>query len=105
MDGGRNSRHYQALRSIAHRLALEGKVPDRPGWRATDWGAGYAEGYLEGLAESVLRRMALRGLELSADDERRVSECRDLDVLRGWFDPAVSASGPPMGIDESASAG
>jgi hypothetical protein len=57
---------------------------------------GHQEGRQEGflLAQrAVLRRLLARqGLQLEADDGRRIDECDDLATLDRWIDQAVGAA-------------
>jgi hypothetical protein len=75
------------------RMIAEWAVESSPEMREKLVDEGRVEGRLEGqLAEarSSLRHvLALRGLALSAEQERRIDACADLDTLRRWLEQAV----------------
>jgi hypothetical protein len=52
---------------------------------------GKAEGKAEGEAESVLRVLAVRGVEVPDDVRARIRACSDLRQLEVWLERAVSA--------------
>ncbi|EFF91665.1 conserved hypothetical protein [Streptomyces sp. e14] len=52
------------------------------------------EGRAQGRAEDVLLVLEQRGLEISEEVRRRVTECDDLDVLRTWLTRAVTVAKP-----------
>ncbi|MEV5775880.1 hypothetical protein AB0L49_32365 [Streptomyces antimycoticus] len=51
-----------------------------------------AETRVEVRAESVLRVLNTRGLEVTAEVRERVRACKDPDLLDTWLDRAVTAS-------------
>lgn len=51
-----------------------------------------AETQVEVRAESVLRVLNARGLEVTAETRERVGACKDLDLLDTWLDRAVTVS-------------
>ncbi|MEE4597039.1 hypothetical protein V2J94_35000 [Streptomyces sp. DSM 41524] len=51
-----------------------------------------AETQVEVRAESVLRVLNARGLEVTAETRERVGSCKDLALLDTWLDRAVTAS-------------
>jgi hypothetical protein len=51
-----------------------------------------AEGKAEGLAQMILRVLAARGLEVSAETRRRVLSCTDTGQLEAWGDRAATAA-------------
>ncbi|MEW5352457.1 hypothetical protein [Streptomyces sp. 16-176A] len=55
---------------------------------------GRAQGRAQGRAEDVLLVLEQRGLEISEEVRRRVTECDDLDVLRTWLTRAVTVAKP-----------
>ncbi|SEF94133.1 hypothetical protein SAMN04489712_102578 [Thermomonospora echinospora] len=46
---------------------------------------GRAEGKVEGIAEAILRLLAKRGIEVSAEVRDTVSGCTDMDQLDAWL--------------------
>lgn len=55
------------------------------------FGRGKAEGKAEGEAESVLRVLAVRGIEVPDDVRARIRACADLRQLEVWLERAVGA--------------
>ncbi|MBI2568229.1 MAG: hypothetical protein HYV63_14485 [Candidatus Schekmanbacteria bacterium] len=53
---------------------------------------GRAEGKAEGKAELILRVLAARGVQVSADQRRIIASCRDPEVLDRWFDKALAVT-------------
>ncbi|WP_374955439.1 hypothetical protein [Streptomyces sp. Ru72] len=49
------------------------------------------EGRAQGRAEDILVVLELRGLDVSGDVRRRITDCTDPDVLRRWLIRAVTA--------------
>jgi flagellar biosynthesis/type III secretory pathway protein FliH len=39
--------------------------------------------------QGVLRVLAARGLEVTAEEEERIRACRDLDTLEGWIEQSL----------------
>ena len=52
---------------------------------------GRAEGKAEGEAEAIITVLETRGIELPAAIRQRISDCRDLDLLRAWLVRAATA--------------
>jgi hypothetical protein len=50
-----------------------------------------AEGRAEGEATALLKILAQRGLELTPEQRRRITECTELAVLERWIDRSLSA--------------
>lgn len=50
-----------------------------------------AEGRAEGEAAALLKILARRGLELTPEQQRRITECTELAVLERWIDRSLSA--------------
>jgi hypothetical protein len=51
---------------------------------------GLAEGKAEGEAEAVLLVLQARGLDITADDRRRITGCADLAQLKTWVARAAT---------------
>jgi hypothetical protein len=57
-----------------------------------EWAKAKAEGRAEGMAESVLRILELRGLGVAREERTRVLVCRDLTLLNRWIRRAATAA-------------
>jgi predicted transposase YdaD len=55
---------------------------------------GRAEGKAEGKAETLLRIFASRGVVLTAEQQRGVTECVDIATLDRWIDRALAGDSP-----------
>lgn len=53
---------------------------------------GRAEGRVEGEAQSVLRVLAARGVEVPDEARARIRGCTDLQQLDTWLDRAATAT-------------
>ncbi len=53
---------------------------------------GHAQGHAQGRAEDVLRLLALRGIDVPASAQKRITDCTELETLGTWFDRAVTAT-------------
>ena len=53
---------------------------------------GKAEGEARGRIADIFRVLRVRGLELNAEQERRIRGCSDLDTLDRWHERAVTAA-------------
>ncbi|MFD7920650.1 hypothetical protein ACFV3R_15670 [Streptomyces sp. NPDC059740] len=53
---------------------------------------GRAEGRVWEVADAVLRVLAVRGVEVSAQTEERVRSCKELEVLHAWLKRALEVS-------------
>ena len=49
------------------------------------------EGHAQGRAEDILVVLEQRGLDVSEDARRRITDCTDPDALRHWLVRAVTA--------------
>jgi hypothetical protein len=52
----------------------------------------FLEGYVEGVAEVMLRVLERRGIELSQAQREQIIECTDLDLLDTWIDQGLDAT-------------
>lgn len=59
--------------------------------RAEGRAEGRAQGRAEGEAAALLKILAQRGLELTPEQRRRITECTELAVLERWIDRSLSA--------------
>jgi hypothetical protein len=53
---------------------------------------GLARGLSRGRAESILRILALRGIQVEEAAQQRILDCTDVDTLDSWFDRALQAT-------------
>ncbi|MBR7830119.1 hypothetical protein KDK95_27700 [Actinospica sp. MGRD01-02] len=51
-----------------------------------------AKGKVEGVAESVLRVLDRRGIELTPAAREHIAACEDVEIARTWLDEAVTAA-------------
>ena len=71
------------------RMIAEWAVESSPEMREKLVDEGREEGRLAEARSSLRHVLALRQLALSAEQERRIDACDDLDTLRRWLDQAV----------------
>jgi hypothetical protein len=71
------------------RMIAEWAVESSPEMREKLVDEGRLEGRLEEARSSLRHVLALRRLALSAEEERRIDACGDLDTLRRWHDQAI----------------
>lgn len=48
--------------------------------------------FAEVRADSLLRALKGRGLEITAETRERIESCKDMDTLGAWLDRAATAS-------------
>lgn len=60
-----------------------------------------AEGRAEGRAEDIVLLLEQRGVPVAEEARRRISECREPDVLEAWFTRAVTATSTEAVFDGS----
>jgi hypothetical protein len=53
---------------------------------------GQAQGQAQSRAEDILRLLALRGIDVPAAAQKRITDCAELETLGTWFDRAVTAT-------------
>ncbi len=75
----------RALRAKHHPEFAAERAAGRAEGKAEGEAEGKAEGKADGLAKGLLAALALRGLEPSADERRRIQEERDLGRLERWL--------------------
>jgi hypothetical protein len=96
---GRAPRGREAAVEELHRAREEAEREREEAERARDEAARGREAAVEelhraraGVAESLLRRLAERGLALSEEQHRRVVSCEDFGRLLRWLDRASSSA-------------
>src|SRR4051812_44886036 len=71
------------------RMIAEWAVESSPEMREKLVDEGRLEGRLEEARSSLRHVLALRRLVLSAEEDKRIDACGDLDTLRRWHDQAI----------------
>ncbi|MFI8826898.1 hypothetical protein [Streptomyces sp. NPDC053431] len=88
--------YFPGRGTLVEETYLEGKADGKAEGLAEGKAEGLAEGKAEGLAEgtamSILRVLAARGIEVSEDDGRRISECLDTEMLGRWLERAITVA-------------
>jgi hypothetical protein len=80
-----------AVRRILEEIMASTTWPVNSPFAREHFGRGKAEGRAEGEAESVLRVLAVRGIEVPDDARARIRACSDLRQLEVWLERAVGA--------------
>ncbi|MBB5434300.1 hypothetical protein [Nocardiopsis composta] len=89
---------HEAAKYTEYTLTLlDGKVRDELEETVTMSPVRYRSEYTdrfveEGLRKGLFRVLELRGIVLSAEDRRRIKECRDQEEIERWYERALAVS-------------
>jgi hypothetical protein len=81
---------YEFQSEFAKKYLSLGRTEGRTEGQAEGRTEGRAEGRVQAKAESVLRLLQVRGIEVAEEQRHQILKCTDFELLERWFDLAVT---------------